>query len=118
MSMQLSGRARRKRRIRKKITGTTGRPRMSVFRSLRNIGVQIVDDSIGKTIAAASTLEKDFRGKPNRGNRAHAKLIGEAIAERAKAKGVEKVVFDRNGCIYHGCVKELADAARQKGLKF
>ena len=117
MAMKLTGRVRRKRRIRKKISGTPERPRLTVFRSIKHISAQVVDDTTGATLCAASTYEKDFSGKGNKGNRAAAKLVGEAIAERAKSKGVEKVVFDRNGCLYHGRVKELADAARQKGLK-
>jgi len=117
MTMKLTGRARRKRRIRKKVSGTPERPRLTVFRSIKHISVQVVDDTTGATLCAASTYEKDFSGKGSKGNRAAAKLVGEAIAERAKSKGVEKVVFDRNGCLYHGRVKELADAARQKGLK-
>ena len=117
MAKRLTGRARRKRRIRKKVTGTTERPRLSVFRSMKHISAQVIDDSVGKTLCAASTYEKGFAGKGSTGNRSAAKLVGEAIAERAKSKGVEAVVFDRNGCIYHGRVKELADAARQKGLK-
>lgn len=118
MAQKFTGRERRKRRIRKKISGTPEMPRMSVFRSTSNIGVQLIDDTIGKTIVAASTVEKDLRGKKGNGNCAAAKAIGELIAERARAKGIEKVVFDRNGCLYHGRVKSLADAARQKGLKF
>ena len=117
MTMELTGRARRKRRIRKKVSGTPERPRLTVFRSIKHISAQVVDDISGTTLCAASTYEKDFSGKGHMGNRAAAKLVGEAIAERAKSKGVEMVVFDRNGCLYHGRVKELADAARQKGLK-
>ncbi|MBN1282396.1 MAG: 50S ribosomal protein L18 [Proteobacteria bacterium] len=118
MAMKLTGRERRKRRIRKNVFGTADRPRLSVFRSLRHIGAQVIDDTAGTTLCAASTCEKGLAGGGKTGNRAAAKLVGEAIAERAKAKGVEKVVFDRNGSIFHGRVKELADAARQKGLKF
>ncbi|MFH0800315.1 MAG: 50S ribosomal protein L18 [Pseudomonadota bacterium] len=118
MSLYLAGRGRRKRRIRKKISGTAARPRMSVFRSLKHISVQIIDDATGQTVASASTCEKDFHGKKGTGNCEAAKTIGGIIAERAKLKGVEQVVFDRNGCLYHGRVKALADAARQKGLKF
>ena len=117
MAMNMTGRERRKRRIRMKIEGTAERPRMSVFRSLKNIGVQIIDDTTGNTLVAASTCEKDFRGKKNRNCEA-AKAVGSLVAERAKAKGIEKVVFDRNGSLYHGRVKVLAEAARQKGLVF
>lgn len=118
MAMKLTGRDRRKRRIRKKISGETDRPRMSVFRSLNHISVQIIDDITGKTLACASTYEKTFRGEKGNSNCTAAKKVGELIATRAKEKGIEKVVFDRNGCLYHGRVKALADAARQKGLKF
>lgn len=117
MAMTRTGRERRKRRIRKKISGTAERPRMSVFRSLKHISVQLVDDGTNATLAAASTYEDVFRGKQN-GNCAAAKAVGELIAERAKSRGIAKVVFDRNGCLYHGRVKALADAARQKGLIF
>jgi large subunit ribosomal protein L18 len=118
MVMQSTGREYRKQRIRKKVSGTADRPRMSVYRSLKHISVQLVDDASGQTIAAASTLEKDLRGTAKSGNRKAAKAVGELIAERALAKGIKQVVFDRNGFLYHGCVKELADAARQKGLAF
>lgn len=117
MAMNLTGRERRKRRIRKKISGTAERPRMSVHRSLKHIGVQLIDDVSGVTLVAASTCEKGFRGKKN-GNCESAKAVGALIAERAKTKGIARVVFDRNGCLYHGRVKALADAARQKGLVF
>lgn len=113
----LTGRERRKRRIRKKISGTSERPRMSVFRSLKHISVQIVDDTTGSTLAKASTYEKGFRGRKN-GNRDAAKAVGEIIAERAASLKITRVVFDRNGCLYHGRVKALAEAARQKGLTF
>lgn len=118
MAEKLTGRERRKRRIRKKIAGDAAKPRMSVFRSLKHISVQIVDDSKSQTIASASSCEGAFKGKKRLGNVETAKAIGEMIAERAKQKGIERVVFDRNGCLYHGRVKALADAARQKGLKF
>jgi large subunit ribosomal protein L18 len=118
MSMILTGRERRKRRVRKKITGDVQRPRMSVFRSAKHISVQLIDDATGKTIAFASTYEKGFNGKGVSGNCKTAKVIGEAVAERAKQKGVEAVVFDRSSYRYHGRIKALADAARQKGLKF
>ena len=117
MAMEFTGRERRKRRIRKKISGTPERPRLTVFRSIKHISAQVVDDTTGTTLCAASTYEKGLGGNGNTGNRTAAKIVGEAIAERAKSKGVESVVFDRNGCLYHGRVKELADAARQKGLK-
>jgi len=100
----------------KKIVGTAERPRLSVHRSLRGINVQVINDQEGKTLAAASTLEKEI--VKNGGNIAAAQVIGKAIAERAKAKGIKKVVFDRGGALYHGRVKALADAAREGGLEF
>ncbi len=110
---------RRKRRIRKKISGTPERPRMSVFRSLNHISVQLTDDLSGKTLVAASTYEKPFQESGKKGGNCDgAKTVGEWIAERAKQNGIDQVVFDRNGCLYHGRVKALAEAARQKGLKF
>lgn len=118
MKLYLEGREKRKRRIRKKISGTATRPRMTVFRSLKHISAQLVDDITGTTLLAASTYEKDFKGNKGTGNIATAKVVGALIAERAKAKGIGEVVFDRNGSLYHGRVKALADAARQKGLKF
>jgi len=110
-------------RIREKLSGTAERPRLNVYRSLNHIYVQLIDDLAGKTIVSASTNEKGekgakAKGKKTGGNVASAKAIGKLIAERAKAKGVEQVVFDRGGYIYHGRVKALADAAREAGLKF
>jgi large subunit ribosomal protein L18 len=125
-------------RIRKKMQGTAERPRLNVYRSLNHIYVQVIDDLHGKTLVSASTAEgqkakgKKAEGKkaedhedegkkaqrPSGGNVASAKAVGKAIAERAKAQGVTKVVFDRGGYIYHGRVKALADAAREAGLKF
>lgn len=118
MALKLKGRERRKLRIRKKVHGTKDRPRMSVFKSARHISVQVIDDEAGSTVVSASTYEGAKEAKKNFGNCMAAKAIGEAIAERAKSKGIEQVVFDRNGYRYHGRVKVLADAARQKGLKF
>ena len=118
MTKNMTGRERRKVRVRKKISGTAKRPRMSVFRSLSNISVQIIDDEAGKTLVQASTYEKSFAGSGHKGNRVAAKKVGETVAERATAQKIDKVVFDRSGYIYHGCIKELAEAARQKGLKF
>ena len=106
----------RHKRVRSKISGTPERPRLSVYRSLANINAQIIDDVNGVTLASASTLEKAFEG--NGGNKDAAKKIGLTIAERALAKGITEVVFDRGGYVYHGRVKELADAAREGGLKF
>jgi large subunit ribosomal protein L18 len=115
--IKASRRLRRKRHIRSKVFGTTERPRLSVFRSLNHIYVQLVDDVAGRTLAAAATVEADLR-KSGTGNRAAAEKIGVLVAERAKKAGVTKVVFDRNGFIYHGRVKALADAARKAGLEF
>ncbi len=106
-------------RIRHKVAGTGNRPRLCVFRSLNHIYAQIVDDSQGKTLISASTREKDVSGESKRlGTIAAAKLVGKAVAERAKAKGIELVVFDRGGYLYHGRVKALAESAREHGLKF
>jgi large subunit ribosomal protein L18 len=110
-------RLRRHRRIRKHLSGTEQAPRLSVFRSLQHIAVQLVDDSKGQTICSASTLESDLRSKYG-GNLSAAKEIGKLISQRAKEKGVERVVFDRGGFQYAGRVKALADAAREGGLKF
>ena len=105
-------------RIRKKLQGTAERPRLNVYRSLNHIYVQVIDDLAGKTLVSASTAEGKKEGRGTGGNVAAAKSVGKAIAERAKAKGVTKVVFDRGGYIYHGRVKALADAAREAGLQF
>lgn len=106
-------------RIRRRLSGTPDCPRLVVFRSLNNVYAQIVDDLHGTTLVAASTLEKELRkGLKHGGNKLAGKAIGKAIAERAKDKGVSAVVFDRAGFRYHGVVKELADAAREAGLKF
>jgi large subunit ribosomal protein L18 len=105
-------------RIRKKMQGTAERPRLNVYRSLNHIYVQVIDDLNGKTLVSASTAEGKKEDRRSGGNVASAKAIGKAIAERAKAKGVTQVVFDRGGYIYHGRVKAVADAAREAGLKF
>jgi large subunit ribosomal protein L18 len=110
-------RLRRKYHTRAKVFGTAERPRLTVFRSLNHIYAQVVDDVSGRTMASASTVEPDLR-KAGTGNRAAAEKVGGLVAERAKAAGVGKVVFDRNGFIYHGRVKALADAARKAGLEF
>ena len=104
-------------RIRHRVRGTEERPRLAVFRSLKHIYVQVIDDHEGRTLAAASSGEKKSAVKSG-GNLAGAKEIGKIIAERAKAKGITKVVFDRGGYLYHGRVKALADAARAAGLEF
>ena len=109
-------------RIRKRVHGTDGRPRLTVYRSVAHIYVQVVDDMTGRTIASASSVEptvKGALGKKARGsNVAGAQAIGKTIAERLKDKGVTRVVFDRNGFLYHGRVKAVADAAREAGLEF
>jgi len=105
-------------RIRKKLQGTADRPRLNVYRSLNHIYVQVIDDLHGTTLVSASTAEGKKDARKTGGNVASAKAVGKAIAERAKAKGVTMVVFDRGGYIYHGRVKALADAAREAGLKF
>jgi large subunit ribosomal protein L18 len=104
------------RRIRRKVKGTAQRPRLCVYRSLKQIYAQVIDDTAGHTLAWASSGAED--GKAGGGNMAGAKAVGRLIAERAKAKGVEKVVFDRGGYLYHGRVKALAEAAREAGLEF
>jgi large subunit ribosomal protein L18 len=113
------GAARRKRhdRIRLTMAGTAGRPRLAVFRSLNHIYAQVIDDASGRTLVAASTLEKDLRGSKSTKSE-EAAVVGRLIAERAKAAGVERVVFDRAGFRYHGRIKSLADAAREAGLEF
>ena len=103
-------------RVRGKISGTPECPRLNVFRSNANIYAQIIDDVNGVTLVAANTLEKDFEGAT--GNAEAAKKVGQLIAERAKAKGIEEVVFDRGGYIFHGRVAALAEGARENGLKF
>ena len=115
-------RTRIKFRIRKRVAGTAERPRLTVFRSVSHIYVQVVDDSAGATIAAASSVEPALKGalpkEATGGNVAGAKAIGKTIAERLMQKGVKKVVFDRNGFLYHGRIKAVADAARSAGLEF
>jgi large subunit ribosomal protein L18 len=103
-------------RIRSRVAGTQERPRLAIFRSLNHIYAQVIDDGPGHTLAAAGSTEKDLRGKG--GNVEGAKLIGRLVAERAKNKGITRVVFDRGGYLYHGRVKALAEAAREAGLEF
>ena len=106
-------------RIRKKLSGSTERPRLAVFRSQSHIYAQVIDDDAGRTVCAASSLDGDLKGRFKRGSNVEAaKAVGQLIANRAKAKGVEAVVFDRGGFHYHGRIKALADAARESGLKF
>lgn len=102
-------------RIRRKVKGDTGRPRLAIYRSLNHIYAQVIDDRMGQTIVSASTTEKDLRGNSG-GNLEAARRIGQTIAERALAKGIEQVVFDRGGYLYHGRIKALTDAARAAGL--
>ena len=109
-------RLKRHKRVRAKISGTAARPRLAVYRSNANISAQIIDDVAGVTLVAASTLEKDFEGIGS--NKAAARIVGKNIAERAAAKGITEVVFDRGGYLYHGRVSELAEGAREGGLKF
>ncbi|MCF7940951.1 MAG: 50S ribosomal protein L18 [Spirochaetia bacterium] len=106
----------RKIHIRKRISGTPERPRLTVFRSNKHVYVQVIDDTKGVTIASASNIEAEFKGLKN--NVADAEKIGQAIGERLAAKKIEAVVFDRNGYLYHGIVKSIADGARKSGLKF
>ncbi|MGA7615427.1 MAG: 50S ribosomal protein L18 [Thermoanaerobaculia bacterium] len=111
-------RGRVRERIRRKLRGTAERPRLAVFKSHKHIYVQAVDDSAGRTLAAASTMDADLKGKFAGSNAAAAKAVGELIAQRVQAAGVKQVVFDRGGYLYHGNIKALADAAREKGLQF
>src|SRR5947208_4580644 len=112
-------RVQRHRRVRKKVTGTSARPRLAVFRSLQHIYAQVIDDTHGHTLAAASTLDPDLRKSLKTGGDIEAaKAVGKLLGERAREKGVEKVVFDRGGFMYHGRVQSLADAAREAGLQF
>ena len=113
---KLKSRLRRKKHIRKLISGTADRPRLSVFRSARHIYAQLIDDVTMETLASANSLEKDFGSSG--GNKDGAKKVGSLIAARAGEKGINNVVFDRNGYLYHGRVKALADSAREAGLKF
>ena len=111
-----AGRLRRHHRLRKKIRGEVTRPRLAVFRSNKHIVAQVIDDRAGRTLASASSLEADL--KSGGGNKESAKKVGARVAERAKAAGISKVVFDRGGFLYHGRVAALADAAREAGLEF
>ncbi len=106
----------RHKRVRGKVSGTPERPRLNVFRSETNIYAQVIDDTTGKTLASASSLEKDFSCDGTKTDAA--KKVGQTVAERAKAKGIEKVVFDRGGYLYHGRVQALAEGAREGGLQF
>jgi large subunit ribosomal protein L18 len=119
MAMRIVGRERRKLRIRKKMSGTVEKPRLSVFRSAKHIYAQVIDDVSGKTVAHASTLSKDLKGSLDEGNKTEAaKKVGALVAKICLSKKISKVVFDRNGYLYHGRVSALANAAREGGLKF
>lgn len=117
-SMRAAARDKRIKRIRKKITGTAQRPRLRVFKSARHIYGQLIDDAAGHTLVAMSTCCKDFQPGEEKGKTALAKQVGLRLAELAKSKGVEEVVFDRGGYIYHGRVKALSEGAREGGLNF
>lgn len=114
----------RKARVRKRVSGTADRPRITVFRSGKHIYAQLIDDRTGRTIAAASSRDKEFAAqagsaeKAHAGNRAGAAVVGKLLGDRAKAQGIVQVVFDRNGYLYHGRVKALADGVRETGVKF
>lgn len=119
MATKLTGRERRKFRIRNKISGTEDRPRLTVFRSANHIYAQVVDDVLGSTLAAASTLSPDLKGAVTDGDKtAAAKKVGALIAKICLERKIERVVFDRNGYIYHGRIRALAEAAREAGLNF
>jgi len=116
---KLKARQRRHERVRTSVSGTAAKPRLSVFKSLSHIYAQLIDDTTGKTIISASTIEKDLMSAlKHGGNIEAAKKVGVNIAERALGKNIKQVVFDRGGYQYHGCVKALAEAAREKGLHF
>ena len=118
-SNKIEGREHRKTRIRKKVSGTPERPRLSVFRSAKHIYAQVVDDTKAATLVHVSTLSKDVREGATEANKIDAaKAVGTAVAKACKEKGIEKVVFDRNGFLYHGRIRALADAAREAGLSF
>ena len=119
MNIRKEARLKRKKRIRKKIHGTPGRPRLSVFRSARHTYAQIIDDSRGFTLTTASTLDQQSKDNPKFESKVEAaKFVGKLIGERALDKGIKKVVFDRNGFLYHGRIKSLSEGAREAGLIF
>jgi large subunit ribosomal protein L18 len=111
-------RNRRHYRVRKKVSGTASRPRLAVFRSNKHITAQVIDDRAGRTLAAASSVERDLRQAGGTGNKTAAATVGRLVAERARAAGVSRVVFDRGGFLYHGRVAAVADSAREAGLEF
>ncbi|HEY6538290.1 MAG TPA: 50S ribosomal protein L18 [Candidatus Dormibacteraeota bacterium] len=114
--LRVGARQHRHRRVRSRVTGTESRPRLCVYRSLRHVYAQVVDDGSGRTLAAASTAERTLEAKG--ANRAAAAVVGKLVGERAIAAGIKQVVFDRGGYLYHGRVQALADAAREAGLEF
>lgn len=119
VTKRLDGRERRHRRVRARVSGTPSRPRLNVFRSLSNIYAQLIDDQQGATLVSASTVDAELKGQLAGKKKAEqAKLVGLAIAERAKARGIHQVVFDRGGYKYHGRIKALAEGAREGGLEF
>ena len=119
MNIRQQARIKRKKRIRKKIYGTPQRPRLSVFRSARHTYAQVIDDSAGRTLAAASTMDQQAKSGPKFENKVEAaKFVGKLVGERALGKGIKEVVFDRNGFLYHGRIKFLSEAAREAGLIF
>jgi large subunit ribosomal protein L18 len=111
-------RIRRKKRVRRKVSGSEERPRLSVFRSAKNISAQIINDELGQTLVSVSTYTKDLKGNKDNGNIKGAKALGKMIAQKAKTQKIVQVVFDRGGYLYHGRVKALAEGAREEGLKF
>ncbi|HVT43927.1 MAG TPA: 50S ribosomal protein L18 [Thermoanaerobaculia bacterium] len=115
---RVKARGRIRKRIRRKVRGSAERPRLVVYKSLKYIYVQAIDDETGVTLASASSLEKEMKGKSGGANTAAARAVGALIADRVKGKGITRVVFDRGGYLFHGNVKALADAAREKGLEF
>ena len=119
MDIRKKARLRRKHSIRKRLVGSEARPRLCVFRSTRHIYAQVIDDTSGRTLVSASTMEKGFKKQPGFENKiAAAGFVGKLIAERAMEKGIKQIVFDRNGFLYHGRVKAVSDAAREVGLEF
>jgi large subunit ribosomal protein L18 len=119
LDLRKQARLKRKKRIRKKVFGSQEKPRLCVFRSTRHIYAQVIDDTAGYTLASASSMEKDAKAHSEKGNKAAiAKYIGKIVAERSMEKGIKKVVFDRNGFLYHGRVKAVSDGARESGLIF
>jgi len=115
---RMDPRLKRKQRIRRKLSGTAERPRLTVYKSLKHVYAQVVDDGAGRTLAFASSLSKELKGKAEGDKKADAKRVGALIAEKCKAAKLERVVFDRNGFPYHGRIAAVADAAREAGLKF